>query len=144
MVKNIFRFEHVDNKYNVHGLVSWDRAQKIGLDVFGDYISREGYFWCRYSFSIHSSTEPIPNVNMTISHKQNVSNIDTNVYLMVSWPLKAVSTVNGNKVQYSEKTSDQSIKYFKIICRCYSTIAFLFMFFFWWFDCFLILKKLTA
>lgn len=83
MIEFCFRFLHEGNKYDVHGLVSWDRTQKVGFDFFGDYSSFDKDFWCRYSLSVDSTAEPIPKVNMTIYHKQYATNVDTNIYIMV-------------------------------------------------------------
>lgn len=91
---NIFRFKHVNNKYNVHGLISWDKAHAIGLDFVGDYISTH-YFWCRYSLSVSSSVESLPNVNLTLNHLQNATNLETNIYVKVSRLCKNVYEVNN-------------------------------------------------
>ncbi|KAG5880871.1 hypothetical protein JTB14_004019 [Gonioctena quinquepunctata] len=76
------RFEHLHNKYDLQGVMSWDRQQRVTVDLFGDYTSRESYFTCKYSCSIRSSTDRIPNINTTISHTQNETNFDTNLHLM--------------------------------------------------------------
>nr|XP_023014254.1 uncharacterized protein LOC111504019 [Leptinotarsa decemlineata] len=76
------RFEHIQNKYDLRGMMSWDRRQRITVDLFGDYTSTDSYFTCKYSCSIVSTSDKLPNINTTISHTQNETNFDTNLQLM--------------------------------------------------------------
>ncbi|CAG9816912.1 unnamed protein product [Phaedon cochleariae] len=76
------KFEHENNKYDLHGVVSWERRQMVAFDIFGDYTSREPYFSCKYSCSVSSTIDRIPNINTTIQHMQNETNFDTDLHLM--------------------------------------------------------------
>ncbi|CAH2017019.1 unnamed protein product [Acanthoscelides obtectus] len=76
------RFDHEGNKYDIHGVMSWNKRERVAVDIFGDYTSTGSYFTCKYSCSIASSIDRVPNINTTVSHRQNDTNFDTNLFLM--------------------------------------------------------------
>uniref|UniRef100_A0A6P7GJY7 Uncharacterized protein LOC114337760 n=1 Tax=Diabrotica virgifera virgifera TaxID=50390 RepID=A0A6P7GJY7_DIAVI len=76
------RFEHLNNLYDLHGVVSWERRQRVDLSIFGDYTSLDKYFTCTYSVAVASSIDRVPNINTTISHMQNGTHFNTDLNLM--------------------------------------------------------------
>ncbi|XP_072402619.1 uncharacterized protein Apoltp isoform X1 [Diabrotica undecimpunctata] len=76
------RFEHLNNLYDLHGVVSWERRQKVDVSIFGDYTSLDKYFTCTYSVAVVSSIDRVPNINTTISHMQNGTQFNTDLNLM--------------------------------------------------------------
>ncbi|KAL1492708.1 hypothetical protein ABEB36_010924 [Hypothenemus hampei] len=75
-------FEHSANKYSLNGFLTWSPRQKISVDIFGDYSSMDKYFDCRYSVSLQSTLNHIPDINATLKHFQNASYYDTIVHMM--------------------------------------------------------------
>ncbi|XP_066155546.1 uncharacterized protein Apoltp [Euwallacea fornicatus] len=98
-------FEHLANKYSLNGVLAWNPRQKIALDLFGDYSSRDVDFQCRYSCSVQSTLSNIPNVNTTLKHSQNGSDYMTIVHLMYN-PEFVIDVDSNWKFQSNEKFSN--------------------------------------
>lgn len=75
----------MNNKYIVNGMIAWDRSQRVAVDIFGDYMASGPNFNCKYSCSIASSLNHIPNINTTVRHEQNKTNFNSILHLMVSY-----------------------------------------------------------
>ncbi|CAH1158795.1 unnamed protein product [Phyllotreta striolata] len=78
------RFQHDKNKYDLRGLLSWERRQKIELSFFGDYnyTAPDNNFTCFYSCSVFSTIDKIPNIDTKFSHLQNDNTFNTNIHMM--------------------------------------------------------------
>ncbi|XP_056647213.1 uncharacterized protein LOC130451874 [Diorhabda sublineata] len=74
--------EHLDHMYYLYGIVSWERRQRIEMNIFGNYTSNDKEFMCKYSCSVASTVDRVPNVNTTISHLQNGTHFNTDITLM--------------------------------------------------------------
>ncbi|KAJ8955428.1 hypothetical protein NQ318_003526 [Aromia moschata] len=74
--------KHSNNEYSLYGVTAWDRGQKVAVDFYGDYTYLGSHFTCKYSCSVTSSLDRIPNINTTVSHRQNDTNFDSVLHLM--------------------------------------------------------------
>ncbi|XP_030755989.1 uncharacterized protein LOC115882214 [Sitophilus oryzae] len=75
-------FEHLNKKYSLNGLVTWNPRQKIVFDIFGDRILYQNYTNYKYSCALQSTLDRIPNINTTFFHEKNESKYNTNIHLM--------------------------------------------------------------
>lgn len=70
--------------YRVNGSVHWQHDQHVAIDLYEDYEALSPNFQCEARTTISSTIKDIPSISASLKHSHNISQIDTNLHIMVS------------------------------------------------------------